>query len=254
MKIIMSDFDKTFFLGFKYTDELRELVAKWHAAGNIIAISTARSACRMHETAVEIGLDCDYYICEHGNMIYDKDWDLVSFSVPDRDELMSVFKKLTDTEYVRVSVADGLAEYAVCKGEPLARETPVSIDEMYGVVDRPASIHAHVKSSQVLADICAEVNGNENGTVFAHYWGGNGAFFFRKNNDKATGGYKLLRIVGGKKEVVYANGDSDGDVPMFREFKGYAMSFASDSVKAAARGCYDTVGDLIKALLEGTEY
>ena len=60
MKILMSDFDKTFFQGFKYSDRLRAAVKKWHDAGNIVAISTARCPCRMHETAMEIDLDCDY--------------------------------------------------------------------------------------------------------------------------------------------------------------------------------------------------
>ena len=249
MKILMSDFDKTFFYGFEYSDKLRAAVKRWKDAGNIIAISTARSACRMRETALQIGLDCDYYICEHGNVIYDKDWRSVSFSVPDKDELMDIFTRLSQADYSHISVADGLTEYAVGKGEPYERETPVTAEEMYKVTDRPASIHVTMKSKDMLEALCSEINSNEKSTVFAHYWGGKGAFFFRRHNDKATGGYKLLRIVGGRKEDVYAIGDSDGDVPMFREFKGYAMSCASEEVKAEALGCYDTVGDLIDALL-----
>lgn len=255
MKILMSDFDDTFFLGNEYSQELRETVAEWKKAGNIIAISTARCACRMYETAKKIDLDCDYYICDHGAVIYDKDWNVVSIDAVPKDEMLELFDRIVETGITHISVADGIFEYALCPdNKPRSRETVLQTpEEVKNAVDRPVSIHVVMSDAKECEKLCTELNSDPKCRIYASYWGGKGAFFFKKGNDKCVGGYKLLRLVGGKKEDVYSIGDSTSDIPMITEFNGYGIVDSNEAVVAAARKIFPTVGHLMRDIMAGKE-
>jgi hydroxymethylpyrimidine pyrophosphatase-like HAD family hydrolase len=255
MKILMSDFDGTFFLGHEYNQKFRDTVREWKSKGNVIAISTARCACRMYETAKQIDLDCDYYICEHGAIIFDENWNVVSFSAPDKKELMDLFDRIVSLGIDHISVADGLFEYALCPdNKPRERETVLnSPDEIREKTVTPVSIHAVMSDAKACYDLCEEINGDPKSNIFASYCGGKSAFFFKKGNDKCIGGYKLLRLVGGEKKDLYAIGDSGGDVPMIAEFSGYAIKNSNAEAVAAARKEYPTVCDLMRDIMDGKE-
>ena len=255
MKILISDFDGTFFQSRKYSQELRDTVAEWKKEGNVIAISTARCACRMHETAVAIDLDCDYYICDHSAIIFDKDWNVISCNTVPKDELMDLFDRLMEIGVEHISVADGLYEYALCPDNlPRERETVLqSAEEMRKTVVNPVSLHVRMADADVCRNLCDEINGDPKSKIYASYCGGKGVFFFKKGNDKAIGGHKLLRIVGGEKSDVYTIGDGADDACMISEFKGYGMIDSHPDVVAVARKIYDNVGQLMRDVMDGKE-
>ena len=81
-KILISDYDQTFYLNDEDIEKNKAAVDKFRNEGNIFVIATGRSYFDFHNKVKKYNLKYDYVIINHGATILDKDDNvLANFSI-----------------------------------------------------------------------------------------------------------------------------------------------------------------------------
>ena len=240
MKIICSDYDGTLNHG-GITEKKLEAIKRWQEKGNLFCVVSGRGKEFFFELK-EKKIPVDYFLSCNGALITDGEYNVISDVRCDG------------------AVAIPLIEYIFSLGGFFANicaETPFSVDNYafpdaegkhlseVGEIKHFNQISTALPDFEASAEVVAKVrerfgeyvNPLQNGTCID---------IVPYGMDKAQGIYKLLDIVGGKKEDVIAVGDNVNDEAMIKEFFSYAMANGVDSIKEVAH-CI-TVG--IEELIE----
>ena len=90
-KILVSDYDQTFYLNDQDIEENKKAVKKFKEAGNIFIIATGRSFLDFKNKVNSYHFDYDYVILNHGATLLDKD-DHVLFHFPICENILSPIK------------------------------------------------------------------------------------------------------------------------------------------------------------------
>ena len=69
---------------------------------------------------------------------------------------------------------------------------------------------------------------------------------------KRTTKAKAINFISQKEQIdnIYVIGDSENDIPMIKEYNGFAVEGATDEVKSIASKVYKSVESLIDELME----
>ena len=91
-KILVSDYDQTFYLNDEDIEINKKAVAKFRKEGNIFVIATGRSHFDFHNKVDKYNFEYDYVIINHGATILDKnDKIFANFSI--NNEIINNIKK-----------------------------------------------------------------------------------------------------------------------------------------------------------------
>ena len=96
MKIIVSDFDGTLF--GKDLEENLKAIHDFVAKGNLFIIATGRAMNYLAEDLSMIDLDCEYYICNDGAVIFDRYFNVVFRKDIRQDLVRPIYYSLVDDE------------------------------------------------------------------------------------------------------------------------------------------------------------
>ena len=80
-KILVSDYDQTFYIGDEDIEKNKIAVNRFRNKGNIFIIATGRSYEDFMEKKKQYNIKYDYVIIDHGAMILDKDNNIIFESI-----------------------------------------------------------------------------------------------------------------------------------------------------------------------------
>lgn len=201
MKIIVSDFDLTFYDN-NFLDNI-ELFNDWKQKGHKFVIATGRSIYQLRRVTNDYDIKVDYYICNDGGAIYDSDFN--ELYRKDIDETISkeLFDYLIETKMfdkVLIDTSETTTEISTARINRLIgiiRNRSEAQEVLTQILNKYPSVHGYL-STNCLNITDVSVN-KANGIKF----------LVNKNNWEI--------------KDIYTIGDEINDIEMLQEFNGFLI-------------------------------
>lgn len=228
MKIICSDYDGTLNHG-GITEKKLRAIKKWQEAGNLFCVVSGRGK-EFFSELKEKNIPVDYFLACNGALITDKSCNIVSDVRCESPVAVPLIEFLFSQSCPFVNVCKDIS-FCVAN-EQFPEEEGIHPEEMKAVeyfnqISTACSdFNEAARVTALVKDRFGEwLNPLQNGTCID---------IVPLGTDKAQGIYKLLGVVGGKKEEVIAVGDNVNDEAMIKEFYSYAMENGVPGIKEIA--------------------
>ena len=226
MKILVSDYDKTF-----YTDEENikiniEKVNQFMKT-NLFVINTGRSYLDFKKKEEIYNIKYNYLVINHGASIIKNNQ--IIYNTPINNNIKKQIINDLDVQYS--------TEIFTCSG----LESRLTLEN-----DNLTKIHIKYKNEEKAKQIYNKIiNKYGNFVVVYLISKGKGIEIVSKNANKGIATKEIAKLENIKKENIYTIGDDASDLEMIKNFKGYAMKNATDEIKKYALKEFDNVYELI---------
>lgn len=228
-KILVSDYDQTFYLNDEDIEKNKIAVNEFRKNGNIFVIATGRSFADFKKKANEYNIVYDYLIINHGATILDKDDniianysmnnEIVNEIIDDLDVSNSINHFCCDIENSRLNFnSKNLTKIHIkydCKNKA------IQINEIIN-----KKYFKYVNCYYVTCD-AVEIISN------------------KTNKSKAI--EEIMKLEKIKRQNIYTIGDGYSDIEMIKDFNGYCMK---DSVEELLEYCNDRKVNSVKELFD----
>ncbi len=230
-KLIVSDYDQTFYLNDDDIEENKKAVNEFRKKGNIFIIATGRSYFDFCNKVNLYNFDYDYVIINHGATILDNnDNIIVNFSI--KNEIINNIK-------VDLCLEKSIKWFCCSKLESRA-------DFNYSDLTK---INVKYHSKEVAMNINKFINNKYSDYVNSYYVTENSIEIISKETSKLNAINLLLTKLDISKEYVYTIGDGYSDIEMIKYFNGHAMTNSVDELKKNAKKEYESVSKLINEII-----
>ena len=242
MKIIASDFDGTINYHGKISDEDKAAIRLFRQKGHKFGIVTGRDAELSQWIRQGDGFEFDFIISCTGGFIRSGDGDVLYSK---RGKIGPFFDDL-----IKKALELGAGFFAISNGfNKCYVDTLGKIPYDLSILKEFTHANCNFPSDEAAQRFADFVNDNFSDKISAHRNGWS-VDMPPVNTSKVTGIYEYARLCGGNPEI-YAVGDNVNDISMIKEFCGYAVSNAVDSVKAVAKHQCNRIADMIEDILKG---
>ena len=245
-KILVSDYDKTFYLNDEDIEKNKIAVEKFRKQGNVFVIATGRSYYDIQKKINEYKINYDYLIINHGaSILSEKDEIIYNFSI--ENEIISKIRNDLEVniQNMKVDLENDTSKtqtnkYFCCKGKAsrLAFDnkdlTKINIkldsEEMANKINNimidkySENINCYKVSNDIVEIIFKEINKSKAIKLLADY-------------------YDL------DNKFIYTIGDGYSDIEMIKNFNGYAMKDSVEELKKVAKKEYESVSELINEIM-----
>lgn len=226
MKIIVSDFDGTLF--GQDLEENVSAINDFVHRGNLFIIATGRAMNYLAEDLSMIDLDCEYYICNDGGVIFDKYFNVVYRKDIRQDLVRPIYHLLSDD--------DNMLETFIDTSHGYVTDTSKCAN---GIIARP---YDKEKAMLTLDNILRKFP-NVNG-----YMSTNWINLFDKDVSKKVAIDYLVDNYRYPTDELYTIGDGMNDYQMIEAYQGYTFEDSSEDLKGIAKGTVKSIKELIELI------
>ncbi|MBQ7907666.1 MAG: HAD-IIB family hydrolase [Clostridia bacterium] len=244
MKIIASDYDGT----LKHngiSDADRDAITKFRKEGNKFGIVTGRcteQALWVMYDLKKAQLEVDFIICCTGAVILNSDGTIRQKKTAKvTNELKKLTDKAQELEVRSMNINNCLKATFL---DP-QNKIPLNLEE----IGELTQINSWFESEDNAREFCSYVNENL-GNLLNAFQNGGSVDIPPAGVSKVTGVYDYAGAFDSPE--IYAVGDNTNDIPMLKEFEGYAVSNAREQVKAVAKHQCDRIADMIEEIMKGS--
>ena len=225
MKILVSDYDKTF-----YTDEenIKINIEKVNQfmKNNLFVINTGRSYLDFKKKEKIYNIKYNYLVINHGASIIKKNE--IIYNIPINNNIKKQIINDLDIKYS--------TEIFTCSG----LESRLTLEN-----DNLTKIHIKYKNEEKAKQIYNKITNKYGNFVVVYLISkGKGIEIVSKNANKGIATKEIAKLENIKKNI-YTIGDDASDLEMIKNFNGYAMKNATDEIKKYALKEFDNVYELI---------
>ena len=232
-KILVSDFDGTFYLNNDDIKKNIEKVEKFRKSGNIFILATGRSYDEFKEALSKYPLSYDYLIINNGATILNKDHVFISNCII-KDWIKKILLKNLNFSDITNIYGCTIINSKI----DVSRRRLTKIHIEYSTVEQAKKISSYInrkyklflKSYVIVTTKAVEI--------------------ISSKCNKAKSVKKIAKSKKINKKDIYAVGDSYNDLDMIKAFNGYTMENGKDELKQISISILPTVSDLIENLLE----
>ena len=246
MKIIASDYDGT--LNYKgIDDQKRDAVKRWREQGNLFALVTGRDRTFCPEMHEESKMEIDCYLACNGAVLMHKNFRVVAESRMEKAIMQPLVQSLFS---LNCGYANLCGERLYCIVNDEFRDDPtdgLGLEDVKNI-SYCNQISTALPSFEEAAAVCAQMQ-KQFGKYVNPLQNGQCIDIVPAGMDKAKGIYRLLEIVGAKKEDVIAVGDNVNDAAMLKEFYSFAMENGVSAVKEMADEVTRGIAEMIEVLM-----
>lgn len=230
-KILISDYDQTFYLNDEDIEKNKLAIRKFREEGNIFVIATGRSYLDFHNKVDLYKIDYDYVIINHGATILDKNDNIfANYSI--KNEIISNIKKDLQLE-------KSVKGFCCSKLES-------RVDFNYRDLTK---INVRYNTKEEAMDINKDINNKYSEFVNSYYVTENSLEIISNEINKSKAIDLLLNRLNILRENVNTIGDGYSDIEMVKDFNGYCMKESVSELKEIAKKEYNSVSDLINEIM-----
>lgn len=242
MKIIATDYDGT--LNHNGIDKnKRTAIAQWRKAGNLFGVVSGRGRLSLKDVLSDKNLECDYYICNNGGVICDKDFNILKETTLEGSICREFIAFLFSIGCPFVNI-DSDKSVMVCISDEECAPGEYTLENMPEITYFN-QMNTELESREEAARV-SEIVKERYGKILTPFLNGECIDFSPAGVNKASGIYTLLSVVGGKYEDVITVGDNINDEAMIKEFRSYAMANGVQYIKDIANYITQGITELIK--------
>lgn len=226
MKIIVSDFDGT--LSGKDFEENVKAINDFVRRGNLFIIATGRAMNTLAEELSMVDLDCEYYICNDGGVIFDRYFNVV-YRKDIRQELVRpIYHLLCDD--------DNMIETFIDTSHGYVTDTSKCAN---GIIARPYDKEKALLTLDTILRKFPDING---------YISTNWLNLMDKNVSKKVAIDYLVDTYRYSTYEIYTLGDNINDFQMIEAYQGYTFEDSSEDLKSVAKGTIHSIKELIEMI------
>lgn len=226
MKILISDFDKTFYTE-NYDNNIK-LINEFVNAGNKFVIATGRPLYFL-EPSIE-GKNINYYnlICSDGTVIFDKNNKILFQEVIKKETIQTLIEKIRNNPHI--------SDYYLNTAYENTKDINVIANGFLGVpIDRD--------ESQKFIDKLPEIDENIKGYL-SYKW----INIISKNASKSSAIKKLIEINNWNYEDIYVAGDYYNDINMNKDYQSFCFDFSPEELKKVSNYVVKDFSDILKKI------
>ena len=256
MKLLASDYDGTLKYAQQIMQEDLDAIQRWRDAGNLFVINTGRSMESIKVQMEKYNISADYYITNHGGMVFDKDeFELFSSYLEYITSLDIIYIAKELEGVVSYVVNDGKHRHRIIVNDRLQEkrymqlQPDMSEDEVLDL-GKYAKITISMSETGAAIELANQLNTffSDDITAYANNFV---VEIGPKGITKATGMEFLCEFEDIDEYDTYAIGDSYSDIEMI-EFSpnGACISTAPDDLKWVAKQQYDSIHEMIDEIMK----
>ena len=243
MNIIANDFDGTLFRG-GVSEEDKEAIARWRAAGNLFGIVTGR----LYLDALFIlqqGVAPDFLINGNGSAILSADGSIIERVGADAALLPEIARTSREMGAFMLTTAGETAQiWADYRKDDC--EEQLAEAYAFGKFQQVTLCFPTGEQAQAYEDFIRE----QYGSLLNPMRNSNNVDIPPVGVDKTDGIRRYIRMRGLTPEHVYTVGDNLNDLAMITAFEGFAMAGGREEPKAAApMGVVESIADMIRRIM-----
>lgn len=231
-KVLVSDYDQTFYLNDLDIEKNKEAIKKFRAKNNLFVIATGRSYDDFMKKAELYKIKYDYVILNHGATIIDCDGEILEnyYIIPE------VLKKLKNDLCLEKTInyfCCSELESRVDFSHPNITKINVKYNTKADAINTNFIIlqkYSNFVNSYHISECSLEIISN---TI-----------------DKSKAISFLIEKLNISKEDIYTIGNGYSDINMVKDFNGYAMRESVDDLKKVAKKSVDSVSNLVEMIKE----
>lgn len=233
-KLLVSDYDQTFYLNDEDIENNKIYVNKFVDLGNLFVIATGRSYLDFHNKLNIYKFNYNYAILNHGATIIDKN-NKVLFNICISNEIIpQIQDDLNLNESINHFCCSGIDSRVTFEHKDLTK------------------INVRYSSKEYALNKAKFINSKYEDYIKAYYVNTNSIEIISNKTNKAEAIYWLIKFCNNvNKANTYAIGDSYSDMEMIREFNGYCMEDSVLELKSIAIKECTSVSNLIREILNG---
>ena len=234
MKLLVADYDGTFFIN---EDDLQKniiAINKWQEQGNMFMISTGRSYSSIKNQVIINHIPYDYLSCADGSIIYDKEDNILKMYEMD-NKIIEPYKNFyqdLNYEEIQFSYPRGYSNILLNDKELLGINVCIATSNYNKKI-----VSDFIKLSKQYKEY-----------HFLNYMHPNFSYLCIKPRgiDKSSTIDYLKEKLGLKPKDIYVIGDSDNDVEMIKKYNGVCMNTSCSKVLKICNKTYLSVSDYIE--------
>ncbi len=231
-KLLVSDYDQTFYINDEDIEKNKIAVNEFRSKGNIFVIATGRSYDDFMKKKNEYNIQYDYLIINHGATILNKD-DNIIFNEEITNEILDNLKSDLRIEDSERNFCCSMLESRV----DLEHRDLTKIHVKYSDLEYSNEIQKKLKEKY-------------NSFLNVYWVSGNSLEIISKKINKSKAIKLLSEKIKIRQEEIYTIGDGYSDIEMVKDYNGYAIKEAVKELKEVAIDEIESVSDLIKKIEE----
>lgn len=225
MKILVSDFDNTFYSDIFEYDKNILAVKRFVEHGNMFVIATSRNLDNLLDDLDGYDVPYSYLICLDGAMIYNKDLEVIDRKDIDHSVVKLIFDRLDQDRNIHETWIDTGRSYTIDTDVPAG-----------SIVARPLD---YDKACFLLQELLYDF------PMIHGYIGEHWMRIYDKSANKGNAVSLLEKYGHFNHDDIYTIGSSMNDLSMLSRYRGYAISNSLDDVKRVCVGEVSSVYELI---------
>ena len=227
-KILVSDYDQTFYLNDKDIEKNKKSVENFRKQENIFIFATGRSYFDFMNKAEQYKLKWDYLIINHGATILDKNNNIISNYTIDNDVIKNIKKDLE---------IENAIKYFCCNLENSRTNfNDKDLTKIYAKYEKD-------KAEQ----INSLINKKYSEFVNCYLVSGNAVEIISNKTCKSNAIEEIAQIEKINKEDIFTIGDGYSDIEMIKNYNGYCME---ESVQELLKICNGKIVKSVSELIE----
>lgn len=231
-KILVSDYDNTFYINDTDIKNNIDKVNKFRNKNNIFVIATGRSYYDFNRKLKEYPMKFDYLIINQGATILDSNGLII--------DNYAIDNNIKDELIIDLELNDQDTMFA-CS----LLESRVSIKN-----SDITKIHKKYDTLEEAKKANEQINRKYQNYIISYLITSNNAIeIISSKTNKANAIKKLANLESITEENIFTIGDSYNDIEMISSFNGYCVKNAENEIKKISKKEYISVSELIKELL-----
>lgn len=243
-KILVSDYDKTFYLNDEDIERNKKSVKKFRESGNIFVIATGRSYLDLKSRIDKYNLEYDFIIINHGSTIIGKDGDILyNFTI--NNKIIPELKRDLKIEQYNM-------EYLNCRPEKSRDNVYFCCSRFESRLDfgtQDLTKIAVVYKNDVDVSKINETISNNYKEVNSYHVSRYSIEIISKDTNKSIAIKLLADYYHFDETAIYTVGDGYSDISMIKDYNGYAMTDSVPELKKFSVKTVDSVSELIDEIL-----
>lgn len=230
MKVLVSDYDKTFYVNDSDIIENIKNVQDFRELGNLFIIATGRSYYDFKKKVDKYNIEYDYVLLNHGSTILDVNNNILSnFPIKDTNiyELKKELHLEKSIEHFCCSELESRVDFNYPNLTKIAvRYLPlINIPKIKEIIEKKyPHLNAYLVSTNMLEIISKDINKSKAINIIID----------KLNIDKSN---------------IYTIGDGETDIDMIKDYNGYSMKNSVKEIKDNAIEEVESVSKLIKKII-----
>lgn len=232
IKMLVSDYDQTFYISDKDIEKNKKEVKKFMDEGNIFVIATGRSYQDFKRKEEQYNIKYNYVILNHGATVLDNKGNII-YNFPIENSIIDEIKKEVKLEKT--------IQHFCCS----TLESRVDFDHT-----DLTKIAVTYKTEEEAMRISKILNDKYSRYIKAYFIRINSIEIISRQTNKSYAISLLMDKLGIDKKNIYTIGDGHSDIEMIKDYNGYCMEDSIEELKKIAKDEFDSVSTLIKQVTE----